>query len=95
MQVAAITIFDLLFLKEIFMNCPNCKVTMVLAEQHGVEIDYCPNCRGAWLDRCKLYRLIEWSSEHEAGGEENGYRIHYRPNDKHRKDHLYQGKKKI
>jgi Zn-finger nucleic acid-binding protein len=31
--------------------CPNCRVDLVMAERHGVEIDYCPKCRGGWLDR--------------------------------------------
>ncbi|QGZ63687.1 TFIIB-type zinc ribbon-containing protein [Paraburkholderia acidisoli] len=42
------------------MKCPNCPdVTLSLAERHGVELDYCPQCRGVWLDRGELDRLIE------------------------------------
>jgi len=34
------------------MKCPNCVDTLlVMADKQGVEIDYCPNCRGVWLDR--------------------------------------------
>jgi uncharacterized protein len=76
------------------MNCPNCKAALVLEEKHGVEIDYCPKCRGVWLDRGEMDKIIELSAEYKAGEEENGYRIHYRLHDKHRKDHLYHGKKK-
>ncbi|WP_322092760.1 TFIIB-type zinc ribbon-containing protein [Paraburkholderia bannensis] len=42
------------------MKCPNCPdVTLAIAERHGVELDYCPQCRGVWLDRGELDRLIE------------------------------------
>ena len=42
------------------MKCPHCAdVTLTLAERQGSEIDYCPQCRGVWLDRSELDRLIE------------------------------------
>ncbi|HLI27965.1 MAG TPA: zf-TFIIB domain-containing protein [Chloroflexota bacterium] len=41
------------------MKCPNCTTTLQLAERQGVEIDYCPRCRGVWLDRGELDKLIE------------------------------------
>ncbi len=41
------------------MNCPICNVALVMAERHGVEIDYCPKCRGIWLDRGELDKMIE------------------------------------
>jgi len=41
------------------MNCPNCTVTLVIAERHGVEIDYCPQCRGVWLDRGELDKILD------------------------------------
>ncbi|UUZ66515.1 zf-TFIIB domain-containing protein (plasmid) [Polaromonas sp. P1-6] len=45
------------------MKCPNCNdVTLVMAERQGVEIDYCPQCRGVWLDRGELDKLIERSA---------------------------------
>ncbi len=37
--------------------CPD--VTLVMMNRQGVEIDYCPNCRGVWLDRGELDKLIE------------------------------------
>ena len=45
------------------MNCPNCKVALVMSERQGIEIDYCPNCRGIWLDRGELDKIIEKSSQ--------------------------------
>ena len=44
------------------MKCPHCTdVTLVMTERQGVEIDYCPQCRGVWLDRGELDKLIERS----------------------------------
>lgn len=43
------------------MNCPNCNETLVMADRAGVEIDYCPKCRGVWLDRGELDKIIERS----------------------------------
>ena len=42
------------------MKCPTCKDTpLVMAERQGVEIDYCPACRGIWLDRGELDKLLD------------------------------------
>ena len=42
------------------MNCPHCPDTLlVMTERQGVEIDYCPRCRGVWLDRGERDKLIE------------------------------------
>lgn len=43
------------------MECPICKVTLLMSEKQGIEIDYCPKCRGVWLDRGELEKLIEKS----------------------------------
>lgn len=41
------------------MNCPTCTtVKLVMSERQGVEIDYCPECRGVWLDRGELDKII-------------------------------------
>ncbi len=45
------------------MKCPKCDVTLVLAERQGIEIDYCPECRGVWLDRGELDKIIERANE--------------------------------
>jgi Zn-finger nucleic acid-binding protein len=41
------------------MQCPNDNVTLVMSERSGIEIDYCPQCRGVWLDRGELDKIIE------------------------------------
>ena len=48
------------------MKCPNCPTeSLVMADRQGVEIDYCPNCRGVWLDRGELDKLLERSAAQE------------------------------
>ncbi|AOS96963.1 hypothetical protein AUP74_01527 [Microbulbifer aggregans] len=50
------------------MHCPVCKdVSLVNAEREGIEIDYCPNCRGIWLDRGELDKIIERSASDAVG----------------------------
>ena len=44
------------------MNCPNCNVNLLISDRQGIEIDYCPQCRGIWLDRGELDKLIERST---------------------------------
>ena len=41
------------------MKCPNDNATLVMSERHGIEIDYCPECRGVWLDRGELDKIID------------------------------------
>jgi hypothetical protein len=45
------------------MKCPACTTTdLLMSERQGIEIDYCPQCRGVWLDRGELDKIIERSS---------------------------------
>lgn len=45
------------------MKCPICvEADLVMTERQGVEIDYCPKCRGVWLDRGELDKIIERST---------------------------------
>lgn len=42
------------------MKCPQCTTTdLLMSERSGVEIDYCPKCRGVWLDRGELDKILE------------------------------------
>lgn len=42
------------------MNCPNgCATPLSMTDRQGVEIDYCPTCRGVWLDRGELDKIID------------------------------------
>ncbi len=44
------------------MTCPHCDVPLVMSERQGIEIDYCPTCRGIWLDRGELDKILERAS---------------------------------
>lgn len=44
------------------MKCPICNVDLQMTERQNIEIDYCPQCRGVWLDRGELDKIIEKSS---------------------------------
>lgn len=62
------------------MNCPACNVELRMADRQGVEIDYCPQCRGVWLDRGELDKIIERSVEAMDDWDdryERGERRHY------------------
>ena len=48
------------------MPCPRCRVDLVMTERMGVEIDYCPKCRGVWLDRGELDKIIERNEQFNA-----------------------------
>ena len=52
------------------MLCPLDKTLLVMSERQGIEIDYCPTCRGVWLDRGELDKIIERSgAESEAASQ--------------------------
>ncbi|ANE51175.1 zf-TFIIB domain-containing protein [Flavisolibacter tropicus] len=53
------------------MQCPNCNETLVMTDRQGVEIDYCPKCRGVWLDRGELDKIIERSAAYTSGPDAN------------------------
>ncbi|NTC84145.1 hypothetical protein G6M81_15980 [Agrobacterium tumefaciens] len=43
------------------MSCPRCQTGLLMGERQGIEIDYCPSCRGVWLDQGELDKVIERS----------------------------------
>lgn len=44
------------------MKCPNDQNTLIITERQNIEIDYCPECRGVWLDRGELDKMLERSA---------------------------------
>jgi Zn-finger nucleic acid-binding protein len=77
------------------MKCPSCDETLLMSEKTGIEIDYCPNCRGIWLDRGELDKIIERSADHYSKKE--NYDKDYDKYNKPQGDHNYntrQGYKK-
>ena len=49
------------------MKCPNCNENLVMTDRQGVEIDYCPSCRGVWLDKGELDKILERSGQIQYG----------------------------
>ena len=41
------------------MLCPVCQVSLAMSDRQGIEIDYCPQCRGVWLDRGELDKILD------------------------------------
>jgi len=54
--------------------CPTCKVDLVMSERQGIEIDYCLQCRGVWLDRGELDKIIERSAGDDIASPSSGGR---------------------
>ncbi|WP_067610511.1 zf-TFIIB domain-containing protein [Erythrobacter sp. QSSC1-22B] len=52
--------------KVIAMSCPVDGTALVMSERSGIEIDYCPACRGVWLDRGELDKIIERNTQSVA-----------------------------
>lgn len=66
------------------MKCPVCTATdLVMSERSGIEIDYCPQCRGVWLDRGELDKIIERSMSAEGAGPVRGGTPVYQQNSNH------------
>jgi len=73
------------------MKCPNCNETLVMADRQGIEIDYCPNCRGVWLDRGELDKIIERTSDFKPGESTRQYPENpgQYPDDKYKQQNQY------
>jgi len=54
------------------MRCPTDNATLVMSERSGIEIDYCPECRGVWLDRGELDKIIDRAQPMAGGGAGSG-----------------------
>lgn len=48
------------------MKCPNCNETLLMTERNQIEIDYCPSCRGVWLDKGELDKMLEFAARNFA-----------------------------
>ena len=68
------------------MQCPICSVEPVMSERQGIEIDYCPKCRGVWLDRGELDKIIEKSAPSSPAMKAAETR-HAAEQDRHADDH--------
>ena len=71
------------------MKCPSCSTPLTMSERQGIEIDYCPSCRGVWLDRGELDKIIERSAAaNPPSGSSAGLSTH----DRHWGDHGHGGR---
>ncbi len=69
------------------MNCPICNVALVISDKQGIEIDYCPKCRGIWLDRGELDKIIERSTpegQNQFYGSNQSFSQHHNDHDRHK-----------
>jgi Zn-finger nucleic acid-binding protein len=66
------------------MRCPLCEdVTLVISSREGIEIDHCPQCRGVWLDRGELDKIIERSVPPAPAAAAVPRRSEHRPDDRY------------
>lgn len=75
------------------MLCPVCHVGLAMTDRQEVEVDYCPQCRGVWLDRGELDKIIERSAR-EAMPAAQVSQPSYRPDRDYRDDGRYYQKKR-
>lgn len=74
------------------MLCPICDIDLKMSERKGIEIDYCPKCRGVWLDRGELDKIIERTSDDLKKSDKKSYKSSYRT-EYHRPDTQYEKRK--
>ena len=74
------------------MKCPSCNETLLMTEKRGVEIDYCPNCRGIWLDRGELEKIMENTADHYS--RKDNYEKDYKSYEYNQYDSQHPKKKK-
>jgi Zn-finger nucleic acid-binding protein len=66
------------------MQCPVCDVTLVISSREGIEIDHCPQCRGVWLDRGELDKIIDRAAPAVVGDRGGRDRDRYDDRDRDR-----------
>jgi uncharacterized protein len=78
------------------MKCPIDNATLVITERRGVEIDYCPECRGVWLDRGELDKMIALDDKTHATANFEQHRLddRQRESNEHYTGHYAQPRKK-
>ena len=65
------------------MKCPNCNETLLMTQRNNIEIDYCPSCRGVWLDKGELDKMLEYADQPVSYGQNDDQRPYteHRPYD--------------
>jgi uncharacterized protein len=75
------------------MKCPSCDSVLMMTDRRGVEIDYCPSCRGVWLDRGELDKLLAMSSSDASSGDRNDRDSDYDDDDRRPSHREYSDKR--
>lgn len=73
------------------MKCPKCQIDLMISDRQGVEIDFCPQCRGVWLDRGELDKITERASRYEVRDNDAVHPAGRRP--EYDRDHDYRKRK--
>ena len=71
------------------MNCPVCNTNLQVSDRQGIEIDYCPQCRGIWLDRGELDKILERSAQADVASSRS-----YQPRERYDSDDDYRKKRR-
>lgn len=66
------------------MQCPIDNTALIMTDRLGIEIDYCPECRGVWLDRGELDKIIERTNEQGSIRQQTDNDVHNNHNSSHR-----------
>lgn len=83
------------------MLCPVCEIELRMSERKGIEIDYCPQCRGVWLDKGELDKIIERTNKDldKSSTYKPTYRTDYHqpdaPYEKQKRDYKYKKRKSV
>lgn len=74
------------------MKCPKCQVDLMISDRQGIEIDFCPQCRGVWLDRGELDKIVERASRYVDNDDDDRWRTAERRRE-HEGDRYYRKRK--
>lgn len=77
------------------MKCPRCQADLAISDRQGIEIDFCPQCRGVWLDRGELDKIVERAARYNDDDDDDDRRRYQdRPMHGHGdRDRYYQRRK--
>lgn len=76
------------------MKCPNCDEILVIDTRQGVQIDHCPNCKGIWLDKGELDKIVSLTAKFTSGENTGHYPDNRYRQENHYNDQYYKQKKK-
>ena len=75
------------------MKCPRCQVDLAISDRQGIEIDFCAQCRGVWLDRGELDKIIERAARFVDDDDDDRWRGQERRPEHHDRDRYYHKRK--